>query len=564
LYLLGGLLLVATDPVPRHASAQRGVRDFGIPQVAFINGRVRAVWNEYQIRPSAAATDGEWCRRVHLDILGRIPTVDELRSFTSDRSSDKKAKLVERLLYDEEYTEQYAQNWTTVWTNILIGRTGGTERNSFTSRAGMQKYLRDTFARNKPYDEMVYELVTATGANTPGKQGFNGAVNFLAGKVNDERATLATAATSRIFLGLQVQCTQCHNHPFNDWKQQKFWEMNAFLRQTRAERRLVRGTRDIDYVELVNKDFAGEDAVGDSQEAAVFYELRNGLVRVAYPVFVDGTTIDRSGALETVDRRRELGRLILESEFVDKALVNRYWAHFLGYAFTKPVDDLGPHNPPSHPSLLEYLAAEFRDGGYDFKELIRWITLSEAYGLSSKLNDSNSLDDPSLGEPPKFSHFYLRQMRAEELYESLLVATLAHRTRGSYEEQERAKARWLSQFSQAFGNDEGEETTTFNGTIPQALMMFNGELIRNAVNAERGSFLWNIAHSELTPAEKIEYLFLAAVARRPTRNELAIANKLLIARRHDKNKATQSQAWVAALQDVWWAVLNSNEFILNH
>jgi hypothetical protein len=173
------------------------------------------------------------------------------------------------------------------------------------------------------------------------------------------------------------------------------------------------------------------------------------------------------------------------------------------------------------------------------------------------------MDDPLLGEPPKFSHFYLRQMRAEELYESLLVATQAHQTRGSFDEQQRAKARWLSQFVQAFGNDEGEETTTFNGTIPQALVMFNGELIRNATNANRGSFLWNVAQSDMTALAKIEHLYLAALARRPTRDEISIANKLLAARARDDRRRPET-AWVAALQDVWWAVLNSNEFILNH
>ena len=487
--------------------------------------------------------------------LGRIPSVSELKDFVTSKEADKKGKLVEKLLYDEKHTEEYARNWTTIWTNVLIGRNGGNEERSLTSRAGMQKYLRDSFARDKPYDVMVLELVTATGTTTPGSPKFNGAANFYAMKVNEEKASLATADTSRIFLGLQVQCTQCHNHPFNDWKQQKFWEMNAYFRQTRALRKFVPGSRDVESVELVNESFPGEDT-SSAEEAPIFYELRNGLTKVAYPVFVDGTETSKSGYLEDVDRRTELGNLIVKSEYMDRAIVNRMWAHFLGYGFTKPIDDLGPHNAPTHPALLQYLGEEFRKNSFKLKELIRWITLSEPYSLSSRGTSSNKIDDPLMGETPKFSHFYLRQMRAEELYESLLVATEAHKTRGSYEEQEKSKNDWLRQFTIAFGTDEGTEATTFNGTIPQALMMFNGDLVKKATSAEKGSFLANIAaDNSMKPAQKITHLFLSGLARPPQTKEIDVANRLLLLRKGDTT---------AALQDIWWAVLNSNEFIINH
>ncbi len=224
--------------------------------------------------------------------------------------------MIDKLLYDDKYTEEYAGHWATIWTNLLIGRSGGNDRRDLTSRDGMQKYLRDSFAMNKPYNTMVYELVTAEGTTKPGTDGFNGAVNFLIDKVNEEKGVLAASSTSRIFLGQQVQCTQCHNHPFNQWKQQKFWEFNSFFRQTRALRRFVDGTRDISYAELVNEDFAGE--ANAPEDALVFYELRNGLTKVAYPVFTDGTAIEVSGFVEDVNRRNELGRLMLESEYLDK------------------------------------------------------------------------------------------------------------------------------------------------------------------------------------------------------------------------------------------------------
>jgi hypothetical protein len=548
-----GVLVNAADAQRRGtARAEAGPQDYGIPQVRMINERIRAQWTDWQLKPSPPATDGEWCRRVYLDILGRIPSYQELTEFLADSSPDKKAKLVDKLLYDEKYTEEYARNWTTLWTNVLIGRSGGTERDTLISRPGMQKYLRDSFARNKPYDRMVHELVSATGVTSPGAEGFNGAANFLVGKL-EEDAALATADTSKIFLGLQVQCTQCHNHPFNEWKQQKFWEMNAFFRQTRALREFIPGTRDVASARLANEDFGGES--GDPENAEIFYELRNGVMQVAYPVFVDGAAISPSGYLEDVNRREELAKLIVASEYMPKSMVNRMWAHFLGYGFTKPIDDMGPHNPPSHPELLDYLGAQFRESSFNIKDLLKWIALSEAYSLSSKVTSRNKADDPTLGEAPKFSHFYLRQMSAEQLYESLLVATQAQETQASYEEQEKVKREWLSQFVIAFGNDEGIETTTFNGTIPQALMMMNGDLIKKATSGEQGSFLWKVANSKLSNQQKIEYLFMAGLARKPRDYELEIANKLLVARRGDA---------VAALQDMWWAVLNSNAFIMNH
>ena len=543
------------DPTAKYRDA---APDYGIAQVRYINEHVRTRWKEMGLVPSEPASDADWCRRVYLDVIGRIPSYQELDKFLKDKSPNKRATLVKRLVAEddsEEYAEDYVRNWTTFWTNVLIGRTGGTDRRSLTNRDGMQSYLRRAMARNKPYDRMAYELISATGESRPGSKNFNGAVNFLADKMA-EKAALATAETSKIFLGLQVQCTQCHNHPFNEWKQNQFWEMNAFFRQTRPLRRFE-GGRDAAFIDLVNEDFAGEGgANADAEDAEIYYELRNGLVKVAFPVFVDGTALkSTSGFVEDVDRRTELAKLVVKSDLLPKAIVNRMWSHFFGYGFTKPVDDMGPHNPPTHPELLDKLAADFKQQGFNLKDLITWYTLSEAYALSSKMTTANSADDPTLGEKPSFSRFYLRQMKAEELYESLLVATQAHRSQGSYEKQEEAKRRWLGQFVTAFGTDEGGEATTFDGTIPQALMMFNGQLTKAAISDKKGGYLEKLANSRLAFSKKVEYLYLSAFARKPTRAEVGIANQVLRLRKGNK---------MEALQDVWWALLNSNEFIMNH
>jgi hypothetical protein len=420
----------------------------------------------------------------------------------------------------------------------------------------MRQYLYESLLRNKPYDQLVYELISARGTSKPDVDNFNGAVNFLAMKLEEE-AVQATAKTAQIFMGIRVQCTQCHPHPFNSWKQNQFWELNAFFRQAVALRRFE-GGRDITYIDLQNQDYQGP--TGDPQEAEVFYDKRNGERIATYPIFTDSdgkrTELDRNGFIDEVNRREELAKLVTKSGYLPTALVNRMWAHFLGLGFTKPFDDMGPHNRPSHRELLQFLGQTFRDSGYDLKELIRWIVLSDAYSLSSRFNSGNTEDDPLLGNPPMFSRYYPRQMLAEELYESLLKATKADKTKASAAQQDEDKERWLRQFSTAFGTDENDELNTFNGTIPQSLMLFNGDLVKRATSTAEGSFLDQISNDgDLSNTEKINRLFEAALARKASRQERKWATTIIL-----RNRESVAEA----LQDIWWALLNTNEFILKH
>lgn len=544
------------QPVSTASSSSSIARSASAPvpiQVDKINELVRKSWADVNLSPSAPESDSKWVRRLYVDLLGRIPSPAEQREFAKDEAKDKRVALVRRLLHDERYTLDYARNWTTIWTNLLIGRTGGTGNNSLVSREGMQKYLRDSFARNKPYHTMVHDLITATGSTRPGTENFNGATNYLADKVNEENATLATSSVSKLFLGLQIQCTQCHNHPFNDWKQDKYWEFNAFFRQTRALRRFVQGTNDIASAELIDQDYAGES--NNPEKADLFYELRNGLVKVAYPVFVDGTKVDPSGYVQDVNRRRELSKLILGSKYFDQAAINRMWGHFFGYGFTKPIDDLGSHNVPSNVELLSFLADEFRKVDYDQKQVIEWLVLSEAYQLSSKANPGNQHDDPTLGEAPKFSHYYIRPFAAEELYESLLLLTRGSGEESNYQTTEEQKSAWLQQFSTEFGTDEGDESIDFSGTIAQVLMMFNGDMVRAATRADGGGVLQQIIQDPKADIRvKIERMFDATLAREPSRKEATAFLQLV----------QTSGSPVEGLEDIWWALLNSNEFIFNH
>ena len=266
---------------------------------------------------------------MHLDLVGHIPAWNEIDRFHRDKNPAKRAALVDKLLD----SPGYVRNWTTIWTNLTIGRK--TVR--LVSRTGMERFFREAFAQNRPWNEVVRDLVAAEGRSDE-----NGAVNYLLAQMttNDE-AVQATAKTTRLFMGIQVQCTQCHNHPFNEWKQDQFWQINSFLRQTRRldHRKFdpATGRQVDDYAELVPSNFSGP----------VFFEKRSGEMQVAYPIFFD-TKVDPGSEM---NRRKELARLMTSGEnpLIARAMVNRTWAHFLGYGFTTPGGRHGTAQAPLAP-----------------------------------------------------------------------------------------------------------------------------------------------------------------------------------------------------------------------
>lgn len=500
--------------------------------VSFINQAFLQSWKDNEVQPSPLTDDAEWLRRVSLDLIGHIPTADEVQQFVADKDAAKRSKMIDTLLDHPDYV----RNWTTIWTNLSIGQQ--TPRR--VSREGMMKFYREAFGRNRPWKDVVSDLVTADGHFEE-----NGAVNYILAQMQDnDDGVQLTAMTARLFLGTQVQCTQCHNHPFNDWKQEQFWQVNSFFRQVRKiEHRKLdpqTGRQVDDFSEVVWQDFAGP----------VYFEKRSGLMQVAFPIF-DGREVD---AGPDTERRQEFARLICEGERpqLAYAAVNRMWAHFMGAGFTRPVDDMGPHNPPTNPAVLDRLAEEFVKSGYDNKQLIRWVANSLPYHLSSRMTPKNEVDNPSAGETALFSRVYVKPMSAEQLFDSLIVATNAHQSgRGGWEAAERQREEWLQQFVRDFGNDMNEESSSFDGSIPQALMMMNGPLIRDAVAFQPGSHLAEILAGRGSDAQKIQTLYLSALGRQPTRQEINTFQRVIRASREP----------LVAYQDLFWALLNSNEFI---
>lgn len=501
--------------------------------VAFINRAIREGWQDNEVTPSPTSDDSEWLRRAYLDIVGHIPTAEQAQAFLTSKAPDRRERLVESLLDDEDYV----RNWTTIWTNLLVGRSNPRE----VDRPALKKYLRESFATNRPWDDVVGEFISAQGNHQE-----NGATNFLLAHVNDQ-ALPATATTARLFLGQQLQCLQCHDHPFNDWKQKKFWGFHGFFSQMEVE--------------------SGRTAVALVDSGAIpdgiFFERRNGLMEATYPEF-NGRRFRPEDINDETRLRKELAELMTTGETTDvaQAFVNRIWQHFFGAAFTPVVDDMGPHAVPSHPELLDGVTRSFVQSGYDVKQLIRWVTSSEAYQLSSQFSDTNQIDDPAIGQMPLFSRVYVKSMTVEQAFDSVMVATRASDALGSdWEAVDRERQRIQRQFVMQWETEDNDEADLFDGSVPQALMMMNSPLIQTALDSSKGTYIGRVVRSNRSEAEKIEAVAMAALSRRPSAGEIAAVRQLA---RSGERHPNFEQGFSSSLEDLFWAYLNSNEFILIH
>ncbi|MBX6312955.1 MAG: DUF1553 domain-containing protein [Isosphaeraceae bacterium] len=526
---LGMALLAAGPPRGEESKPPRPANIVAKP--AYLDSMIQEAWQEAGIKPSPMASDAEYLRRVYLDIVGRIPSVQEAVAFLETKDAHRREKLVEHLLASPDY----AKNFGTIWEILLVGRK---RQERDVDKEALRNWLRRQFAENRPWNELAYDLITATGSNKE-----NGAVNYTLAHLEFGAVPL-TSITTRVFLGQQLQCTQCHDHPTNDWKQRDFWGINAFfkgIKTERVEKTDSSGAEVYDHTELRDEPTAAYST----------YERRNAYVEIAFPTFIDGRKISQG---TDVNRREALGKFITEPENDQfaRAFVNRMWAHFLGRGFVHPVDDFGPHNEASHPELLDKLAADFKASGYDIKTLIRWITSSRAYNLSSAATKENEKDETL------FSHMAIKPMTPEQLFDSLLVATQAHQAGGG--DHEKRREQWLKKFIFTFANDEEQESSIFQGTIPQALMMMNGDLMEEATGGKPGSFLAKLldqarAQRRVRPdVFVINHLFLAALSRQPTAREMTETRKFL----------GSNPDPIGVIEDIFWALLNSNEFILNH
>ena len=322
----GGLSALGAEPEPASAPESRARTEI---RQTYIDEMIKEAWDEAGVKPSRPATDEEFLRRVYLDVIGRTPNIQEAQGFLGSKEKGKREKLVEYLLN----LPDYARNFGTQWTVLLLGRKPQERQ---VDREALASWVRTQFLDNRPWDRIVFDLVTAKGSNKE-----NGAVNFPLAHLEFGAVPL-TSMTTRLFVGQQIQCTQCHDHPSNDWKQADFWGMNAFYKGLKREQVMkadATGAEVLDHTDL-------SDSPSD---AYAQYDRRNGLVGIAFPRYIDGRKISQG---TDVDRRAELGKFIAEPKNMDlaRAFVNRMWGHFMNRGFVHPVDDFGSHNPPATPS----------------------------------------------------------------------------------------------------------------------------------------------------------------------------------------------------------------------
>jgi len=506
--------------------------------VAEIDRMIESVWQENNATPAAAADDHEWIRRTYLTLTGRIPSIEEVSDFVGSESPRKRDELLNQLLTSRRASE----NLAVIWTNLLIGRSNSRD----VDQKSLFGFLLKQFDANKPWMDTVGRLIAAEGRSDQ-----NGATNFLLAHLNDQ-ATPATAVTARLFLGQQVHCTQCHDHPFaKERQQQEFWSLNAFFKQ--AERKQIK---------VAAEDGTTRDiwTLADSGKTGMtYYDTLRGQTKAVLPEFSgESLPAETEGS-----RRGELVRLLAaDSEHqVARAMVNRMWAQFFGYGFTNPIDDLGAHNPVSHSELYDYLTNAFVKSDYDLHRLMRWLAMSRSFGLSSVQSEAAyAVDDPQEGGMPLFSRIYPRHMVPEQVYESIRIAirSVSDQPIDSSLGTEHRRE-WVDQFVQAYGTDENDEQLAFEGNISQALLMMNNEDLTSAIPLAAMEVTKALQNAPVTAAP--ERLALATVNRRPTENESkAFRNRF----RALSRSLPADQAMKTATEDMLWAYLNCSEFVSVH
>ena len=508
-----------------------------------LDRHINAVLKREGIQPSKMSEDAEFLRRVHLDLTGKIPTAEEVLNFLKDGSSDKRQKKIRELLASDAYLDY----WTGLWVNWLIGRRGDSDDR----RIGLTPWVRDALVKNTPYNQFVQELITADGELRN-----NGAGNYI---LRYRRSpTVLTSHASRLFLGLPMQCAECHDHKTEVWSQEDFYGIAAFFTGIERQRQ-----GDIQTTDMVGNERRMDNfLITDKPQAEIWVDRLKAQVR---PHFLGGT--EYKGSL--LKKREALAQWMTDKSnpYFSQALVNRIWKHFMGRAFVEPVDGFGEENAPTNPDLLKWLANDFVIHGYDLQHLMRTLLNSETYQRTSQTNESNK-DDQRY-----YSHAYVKPLSAEQFFYSLLQATDFERLqqvrmegikkqggedrKNMLRQLERMKREHLEKFLFLLDNGEMEEIEAFNGTVPQALMMINGNMVNDSTShEERGSFVNYVLGKWREPIERIEHIYLNVLSRLPTAKEKTYFRRYL-ERSLYRNKDL-------AYEDLYWVLLNSAEFSLNH
>jgi hypothetical protein len=529
-----------------------------VPENNYIDRHIFAQLRRLWMNPSELASDEVFIRRAHFDLLGIPPTADEARAFVADRSRDKRTKLVDRLLERPEFAEYWAQKWM----DLLRAEERALDRKGLRV---LYDWLRDSFARNKPLDQFAREIIGARGSTYE-----NPPANFYrAVRTPVERAE----AAAQVFLGVRLQCAQCHSHPFDRWTQNDYYQWAALFAQ-------------VDYKIIENRrrdsndkhEFDGEQIVFIARKGNV-KDPRTG--KAADPRFLgenemmaeqvarrenrqrDTATVNERGP--DYDYLAELAGWLgnASNDMFARVQANRVWFHLMGRGLVEPLDDFRATNPASHPALLDELARDFVKRGFDLRHLIRTIMQSRTYQLSSEPNATNAADEAN------FSRAYIRRLGAEQIMDAQSQALGVPLEFPGYppglraaqipglptERRQRDDSAGLFQFMQTFGKPPrlipSECERSCEPTMSQAFQMISGPLLNERLGRPDNR-LGTLLAASRPDRDIIEQLYLETLTRRPGEPELA---KSLAHVQGAKDRR-------AAFEDILWSLLNAKEFVL--
>ena len=491
-----------------------------LPGSKEIDATVNKKLRQLRMQPSALCSDEEFLRRVYIDMIGLVPTTEQYKAFMESTSPTKRADVVDELLDRVEFQDL----WVGQWSEWLMLRSSNNQV-SYKSIVLYHQWLKERLTAEVPIDQIVKELLTGEGGTFSEPQ-----TNFY----ELERDTLKTSENvAQIFMGMRIQCAQCHNHPFDRWTQDDYYGFAAFFSQIGRKQ-------------------------GEDEREKIIYNRGGGEVkhpvggRNVSPVFLGGSQAETKGK----DRREVVAEWLVSSEnpWFARNFANRIWHHFFGIGIVDPVDDVRDSNPASNEALLELITEHLVDANFDFKSLIREICNSDTYQRSTSRNETNALDDRN------FSHQTIRRIKAEQLLDIISEVT-EHQDKFSSlplgtRAVEIADGNTSSYFLTTFGRAKRETACScevrMEPNLSQALHMINGEAVSGKI--AKGGLIKKWQKENLSPEQVINEIYLRSLSRYPDAEETMALQQLF----------ADGRPFEAAAEDIFWSVLNSREFLFNH
>ncbi len=494
----------------------------------FVDAAVFSKLKLLGIPPSELCDDSTFLRRAHIDITGTMPNELQVREFLADQSADKREKLVDRLLDSDAYADLFANKWN------LVLRNKKRAPDDLSGTYSFYRWIWDNLNENKPYDQFVREIVTASG-----EQSFNPAVVWYR-EVNELNEQVED--TAQLFLGLRIQCARCHHHPFEKWSQDDYYGFAAFFSTV--------GQKNIPGAQPTQRDrrIFHNEMVAQTQNPKSKLNLKpTGLGSKAIEI-----TPDR-------DPRTHLSDWLSrpDNPFFAKALVNRYWKHFFDRGIVEPEDDMRETNPPSNPELLNALSQNFVTNGFNLKWLVRTICTSKTYQLTALPNDYN------LKDKQNYSRYYPKRLQAEVLYDGFHQVTsttegfsgLPGGTRAIQLPDPSVGPYFLKVFGQPQGDTACECERSQEANLAQSLHLLNSSEVQNKIGSGSGRAAVLAADKARIHDVKIQELYRWVYSREPSPDELKIAIAHI-----QKHEAAPKTAY----EDIVWALINTKEFLFNH